>query len=304
VHRSGTTHLQNLLALDQDSVCARTHHVLNPHGFLVTGWLLIPFIKAFSPWKRPMDAVSFGIFSPNEEEYAIANSSGLSPDWAVRLPREIERYERMTFPDTWSDRERRRWRRSMRLFVRKLALFGKRPLLKNPYNTARVGELAAMYPGAKFVHIHRDPYRVYRSNMHLAQEGHTFFQLQDPLPEDNYASRFLENYRRMESAFYRDADTLDESCVIDVRYEDLDLAPEETIRKIYERFGIGLSRRYEQRLSRYLDSVASYKKNTFTETPTEVAEKIRETLEPLFVRWERDPRTGQIVEAAREAVET
>ncbi|MFG0257497.1 MAG: sulfotransferase family protein [Phycisphaerales bacterium JB043] len=303
VHRSGTTHLQNLMALDHESVCARTYHVINPHGFLTTGWLLVPFIKAFSPWKRPMDAVAFGIFSPNEEEYAIANSCGVSPDWAVRLPRQIERYDRLTYPSEWSPGQRRRWRWHMRLFVRKLGIFGRRPLLKNPYNTARVGELAEMYPDARFVHIHRDPYRVYRSNMHLAREGHTLFQLQDTLADDTYASRFLINYRRMEESFYQDAEDLDEGRVVDVRYEDLDGDPEGTIRAIYSRLGITMSRRYEQRLGAYLRGIGTYKKNTFTDLTEETAATIRDTLEPLFSRWERDPSTGQPqVHAGRDEV--
>jgi hypothetical protein len=292
VHRSGTTHLQNLMSLDHESVCSRTYHVINPHGFLTTGWLLVPFIKAFSPWKRPMDAVAFGIFSPNEEEYAVANACGVSPDWAVRLPRQIERYDRLTYPDEWTPAQRSRWRWHMGLFIRKLAIFGRRPLLKNPYNTARVAELAQMYPEARFVHIHRDPYRVYRSNMHLAREGHTLFQMQDTLGDDNYASRFLANYRRMEETFYRDAGTLEPNRVVDVRYEDLDEDPEGTIRDIYERLGVHMSRRYELRLAQYLESLGAYKKNTFKELPEETARAIREAVGPLFESWRRDPQTG------------
>jgi hypothetical protein len=290
VHRSGTTHLQNLLALDPQFACARTFQVINPFGFLVTGWLIVPFLKAFSPWKRPMDSVAFGVFSPNEEEYAIANASGLSPDWAVRLPREIDRYERFTFPDQMTERERARWKRVMDRFVRKLVAFRRRrrPLLKNPYNTARVGLLRELYPDARFVHIHRDPYRVYRSNMHMASAGHTLFQVQEPLEGANYATRFLDNYARMEEAYYRDADACPDGSVVEVRFEDLDADALGTVRAVYEALGLEYTDAFDAKLRAYLDSIAGYRKNTFKPVDEPVRVAVNERLGDLFERWGRE----------------
>jgi len=291
VHRSGTTHLQNLLALDPQFACARTFQVINPFGFLVTGWLLVPILKGFSPWTRPMDSVAFGVFSPNEEEYAIANASGLSPDWAVRLPREIDRYERFTYPDRWTSRERARWKRVMDRFVRKLVVFRRRrrPLLKNPYNTARVALLRELYPGARFVHIHRDPHRVYLSNMRMARLGHTLFQMQDPIEGNDYQSRFLDNYAQMERAYYRDADALPEGASVEVRYEDLDADAIGEVRRIYAALGLAYSEDYDARLRAYLGAVAGYRKNTFKPLEESVRALVNDTLADLFPRWGREP---------------
>lgn len=290
VHRSGTTHLQNLLSLDPSLACARTFQVINPCGFLTTGWILVPFLKAFSPWKRPMDAVAFGVFSPNEDEYAIANASGLSPDWAVRLPREIDRYERLTYPERMTDRERARWQREMSRFVRKLVAFRRhrRPLLKNPYNTARAAALQEIFPDARFVHIHRDPYRVYRSNMHLAREGHTLFQLQDPLPDRNYATEFLKNYHDMEAAFYRDVEAIPANRVVEVRFEDLDEDPKRVIRDLYDALELPYSTEFDKRLDAYLASVAGYRKNVFKPLDPSIVEQVNSAVGPLFARWNRE----------------
>jgi len=290
VHRSGTTHLQNLLALDPQFACARTFQVINPFGFLVSGWLVVPFLKAFSPWKRPMDSVAFGVFSPNEEEYAIANASGLSPDWAVRLPREIGRYERFTYPEKMTDRERARWKRIMGRFVRKLVAFRRRrrPLLKNPYNTARVAILRELYPNARFVHIHRDPYRVYRSNMHMARAGHTLFQLQDPLDNANYATRFLENYAQMERAYYRDAADCPEGSTVEVRFEDLERDAIGEVRRIYDALGLEYTDAFDARLRAYLESIAGYRKNTFRPVDEGVRVEVNERLGELFDKWGRE----------------
>jgi hypothetical protein len=40
-------------------------------------------------------------------------------------------------------------------------------LIKNPAHSARIGELRRLFPGAKFVHIHRDPVEVIASTRKL-----------------------------------------------------------------------------------------------------------------------------------------
>ncbi len=290
VHRSGTTHLQNLLALDPSLVAARTRHVINPHGFLTTGWLLAPILAAFAPWKRPMDAVKFGLNTPNEEEYALANMSGLSPDWAIRLPRRRDHYERYMFEEGFTPEERRRWARFYRLFVRKITLFSRRaPLMKNPYNTARVGMLADLFPGARFVHIHRDPYAVHRSNLHLAATAHPLFQLQDERQGAGYADRFLDHYRAMEQRYYRDAARLAPGRAVDVRFENLEADPIEEIRRIYDALDLPFTARHETRLRAYLAELAGYRKNRFRPVDPETRDRVRAALAPLFPQWGRDP---------------
>src|SRR5690606_38249651 len=63
VHRSGTTHLHNLLSLDERFCTPRSYQVFNPHGFL-TGWLTTLALGPFLTWRRPMDSVQFTLFSP------------------------------------------------------------------------------------------------------------------------------------------------------------------------------------------------------------------------------------------------
>jgi len=286
VHRSGTTHLQNLLALDPSMITARTHHVINPVGCVFTGWLLAPFIAAFSPWQRPMDAVKFGLMTPNEEEYGIANSSGLSPDWAVRLPRQVQRYERFAYPDKMTEAERRRWRRVYRAFLKRLTFWRRaRPVLKSPWNTGRVAALREAFPEARFIHIRRDPYTVFRSNRKMAADAHCLFQLQDPPQGDAYIDRFLDNYRTMEEAYYRDADSLPAGAAVDVRFEDLERDPIGVVRSIYDDLGLEYSSEFDQRLRSYLDSLKDYRKNVYKPLPESERRLVESKLAPLMERW-------------------
>ncbi len=286
VHRSGTTHLHNLLALDPQLVAPLAYQIMNPHGFLSTGWLWVPLFGAFSPWQRPMDSVRFHIFSPNEEEFALSGMTRLSPYWALTFPRQVAYYDRYIHPADFSPRELAAWQRCYQTFVRKLTAWTRRrPVLKNPHNTARVSALRQMYPGAKFIHLHRDPTAVYRSNLHMAREGHCVHQLQDPDADDNYSTRFLANYRAMEEAYYEQTRDLPPNQVVEVRYEDLDRDPLGTLARIYGQLELDLSPEFRRRLERYLGSVADYQKNRFRPMPEEQARLLNAEVGSLFDRW-------------------
>jgi hypothetical protein len=286
VHRSGTTHLHNLLALDPQFCTPRAYHILNPIGFLFSGWLVAPVAGAFMPWKRPMDAVRFHLFAPQEDEFVMTGVSRLSPYWGMTFPTQWPQYDRYIFPDKMTDGEQAAWRRHYTTFVKKLTLFsGKQPLLKNPYNTARVGLLRRMYPRARFVHIYRDPETVYRSNMHLAREGHVLNQLQDPVEQLSYSARFLGNYQAMEAAFYRDISNAGDGTVVEVRFEDLERSPMTQLKEIYDDLGLRWTEAYEQRLRQYLGGLAGYKKNRHEPLPEFERRLIRGVMQDFLYQW-------------------
>lgn len=289
MHRSGTTHLHNLLALDGQFVCPRTYQIMNPVGCLFSGWLVTPLLGAFLPPQRPMDGVRFHVFSPQEEEFALANSTRLSPYWSMTFPRRGRAYDRYILPEGFSAREVRAWKKHYLLFLKKLVFWsGRRPVLKNPFNTGRVALLSELFPQAKFIHIHRHPYAVYRSNMHLAQEGHCLAQLQDPEEQSSYSVRFLDNYRAMETAYYDQVDQLPSGQAAEVCFETLERDPIGEIQRLYRHLGLRYDRQFHERLKRYLASVADYQKNRFDPLPEDVQRQIHRKLRPLFDRWGYD----------------
>ena len=286
VHRSGTTHLHNLISQDPQFVSPTSWQVMNPHGFLFSGWLLRPIFAIFAPWKRPMDAVRFGLSAPAEEEFAIANMSGLSPDWSFRLPQLAAHYDRYAYPDQMTDVDRRRWNKLHGRFLRTLTLLNrKRPLLKSPHNTGRLALLADLYPGARFIHIRRNPQDVHRSNLHIARTAHVLFQLQDPHANETYADRFPENYRMMEDRFYRDADARDWSGVVEVRYEDLAADPLGVVRRLYESLDLPWTLAYKNRLNAYIERLGVYQPNRHHTLGDEDRCALETALGPLLERW-------------------
>lgn len=302
VHRSGTTHLHNLMALDEQFVTPRAYQIMNPVGFLFSGWLLTPLLGAFSPWKRPMDSVRFHIFAPNEEEFALAGLSRLSPYWGLTFPRQAIDYDRFIFPEDFTPAELKSWKRHYLTFLRKLTLWsGKRPLLKNPHNTARVGALLEMFPQARLVHIFRHPHAVYRSNLHMAREGHCVHQLQDPDEQCNYSTRFLDNYAAMESSYYRHTAGLPAAQAVDVAYERLDRDPIGSIREIYRELNLDFTPQFEGRLRAYLETVKDYEKNRFRPMPLAEQQLVYGKLSSLFARWGYPAPTAEEQPAPRAA---
>jgi hypothetical protein len=231
--------------------------------------------------------VRFHLFSANEDEYAVTNACRLSPYWGITFPRHWPEYDRYIDVDALPERERRRREHVYMLFIRKLTVFSRRrPVLKNPYNTARLALLHRLFPDAKFVHIRRHPFNVYRSNLHLMREGHVLGQLQDP-PEDetSYEARFLDNYRAMEAAYVRDRDATPDAAISEIAFEDLEQDPKAVMRRIYDELGLDFSAAYEKKLDAYLAKISGYRKNTHPAVPERVRSAVLQQLSPLMERW-------------------
>jgi hypothetical protein len=286
VHRSGTTHLHNLLALDPNLVAPRHYQVLNPAGALLCGWPLMGLLTAFLPWRRPMDNMPLHVLSPGEEEFAIANLCQVSPYWGWVFPRQAATYDRYLFADRFTPREARIWKRAYRGFLGKLVLWsGRRPVLKNPCNTGRLDLLLEMFPEARIVHIHRHPHDVYRSNLHFAREGQCLFRLQDAVEGQAYADRFLSRYAAMETECYRVAERLPPNRFLDVRFEDLERDPLGEIRRIYAHLELEFTSQFGARLESYLRSIADYRKNRFAPLDEPTRREIERHVGSLMRRW-------------------
>jgi len=278
--------MHNMLALDPQFKTTRTCHIINPSGFLSFGWLTTPLLGPFMTWTRPMDRVRIHIFAPQEEEFAIAGMSRLSPYWSMTFPRRVGKHDRYIFPDRLPEKQYAAWRRVYSLFVRKLTFASrKEPLLKSPYNTGRVAVLRKLFPEAKFIHICRHPYAVYKSNRHMARNGFVVFQLHDPDADDCFETRFLDNYRELEEAFERDAASLPSGDVSRVRFEDMESDPIAQIQRLYAELGLEYSPHFHRRLVRYLESVSDYKKNSLAELPESTRREIDAAMGEFMDRW-------------------
>ena len=194
--------MHNLLAVDERFAYPSNFDVLYPHTFLSTERFAARMLGFFFTRRRPMDNIEWTIRSPQEDEFALLLLCGKSPCLSWVFPRQREHYDRyLTFRDVELN-EIEQWKRAVRWYVKKLTLKYKRPLvLKSPPHTARIRLLLDLFPDAKFVHIHRDPYAVFPSTRHTFFVNIGLHRLQ-PADLVNLNEQILERYCEMYDAFF------------------------------------------------------------------------------------------------------
>jgi Sulfotransferase family len=126
-------------------------------------------------------------------------------------------------------------------------------VLKSPGHLWSLGALLAEYPDARVVMTHRDPRRVLASLASLVATLRSLAS-EDVDPGEigaDWAERLADGLRR--AIDVRDSGALPLDRVVDVHYRELVGREIETVRWIYERFGLELSAPAEERMLRYLE---------------------------------------------------
>src|SRR5262249_32346186 len=154
--------------------------------------------------RRYQDQMVLGVGVPSEDEFATCTMTGFSPYMGWCFPDEIAVYDRyLTFRDV-PEAEFVRWAGALTAFLKKLTVRHGRPLvLKSPPHSARIRRLLGLFPDARFVHIHRDPYLVFRSTRHMIRALQPFYHLREgPLHDGD--DRILSVYTEMYDAYFEE----------------------------------------------------------------------------------------------------
>lgn len=238
--RQGTTHLHNLLSLDPALTSPTTWEVMNPDHFRLTRAVLPRLLRPLLPPVRPQDAMELGFELPQEEEYAIALTSLVSPHFALVFPRTGDRYlTHLTLRRAPAD-DVARWKAAMLQFARRHAAADPRPLLlKSPPHTGRIRLLLELFPDARFVHIHRDPYTVFASMRRLVDTTASFQHLQvPPQDQDGIDARILSMYTDLYDAWFEDRGRIPAGRLVEIAFTELETDAVGTLRRVYDGLGM------------------------------------------------------------------
>jgi hypothetical protein len=252
--RSGTTFLHNLMSRDPAFCFPSIVDVLRPFDFYPNPLEFISrrIILRVLPQVRPMDGVRLDAQSPQEEEIALAAMGAASFFNCFYFPQQMTKVfaEEVLLADGEHERA---WREALSYFLAKLAALhpGRRLLLKNPANSARITQLRALFPGAKFIHIHRHPLEVFHSTRRLYRSMLPLLALQD------YSSVDLDNhilwtYPELMSRLLDALDGLPSGHATAVRYDQLAADPVGTVAGIYRDLNLGDFGRVQPALERYV----------------------------------------------------
>ena len=285
IWRSGTTHLHNLLALDRRLAFPNVFEAWFPHCFLSTQWLAKLLFRRVVA-RRPQDNMRYTLDSPDEDEHALATICGRSPRLSLVFPRRMDFYERyLTFRNV-PQADLRRWQQALVGFYRKLTFKYDRPLVvKSPLHTARIKLLLDLFPDARFVHVHRNPYEIYQSGMHTILRVQPVWALQRPDTPGAIEHWVLNNYKEAYDAFFDERPLVPAGRFHELGFAALQADPLGELRKTYEALGLPDFAETEPAVRGYIDSIAGYKKNKYADLPDEVRQKVAGFWSRSFTEW-------------------
>ena len=282
--RSGTTLLHEMLMLDERFCCPSTYQCFAPGHFLLTETFLTTALAWIMPSKRPMDNVAAGWHRPQEDEFALVNMGAASPYRRMAFPNTIPAEPTALDLETLSAEELKQWKDLLRRFIAMLAIRdARRPILKSPTHTARMGVLASMFPEAKFLHIVRDPFVVFPSTKRLWNSLHHVQSMQID-SEKNAEEYVFKCFDTMYSAFERDRNHLNAEQLHEIHYEELVTNPVSSMERAYEKLSLGGFDKVRTAFEEQAESMKGYTTNTYQHDARIVSE-ISERWQPFIQRY-------------------
>jgi len=226
---------------------------------------------------RLIDNIPLAFDAPQEDEFALAT---LSPDsfvHAFSLPRQALRiFAKSVLFEGLSEADRSEWAAGYLTLLRKVTLAngGRRLVVKNCGHSARIETLLELFPDAKFIHIHRNPYDVFLSTRHMHRTVIPRSQLQRIVPA-KVEENVLRVYEQLMRRYLADRSGISDANLVEIRFEDLERAPLDELRRIYDHLNLPGFMTAEPAFRQYLESVSGYRKNAY-ELDADVVAKVNE----------------------------
>jgi hypothetical protein len=162
----------------------------------------------------------------------------------------------------------------MIMLLKRITFLRNRPvLLKSPTHTARIKVLLNLFPQAKFIHIIRNPYDVFASNLKLWRDIYSHKFLQKPTQAE-IAQIILSTYERMYKVYHKEKSLIPQGHLVEITYEALEKDPLACLNTIYDQLELSDFDTFSIRAKAYLSRIKGYKKNEFR-IPEEVKKIVR-----------------------------
>ena len=274
--RSGTTHLHNLLCQDPTFGYLTMYQAMAPDCSLVGDPWLRQLLSLVMPARRPMDEMDWPLDAPQEEEIALGKVLPWSFYNQFLFPRRArELFDKYVLFSGAAPNDIDEWKRQYLRILKVASLHagGKRLVLKNPVNTARLGLLFEMFNSAQFIHIHRDPYEVFSSTRNLHRKILAFSALQR-VSHSELDETVLHLYEAMMRHYFEEKERIPRHQLIDVRYDELVQRPLEVMEKLYAQLGYDHFEQARPRIEAYLQGLRGYQKNRFSALTREETARI------------------------------
>lgn len=291
--RSGTSFLQYLLCQDPQFGFMNKFQVVFPDIFLYSEPFLKPIIskipKTFNIARDAQNmSINLELDSPSEIEIALTTMiSPASLHWGHIFPEDSDQYFRKyLFFERADESEIEQWRVDYHYLIKKISLksAGRQVLIKSPGNTCRMDKLLELYPQARFIFIHRNPYDVFYSNKKL------WSTLLDNLALQDFSNRQMEEeivrvYKKLMKGYLRQRKSVPEKQLAEIRFEHFIGEPVKELAKVYEKLNLDGFEQARAKFHRFLESKAEGKSGSY-KYEERVIKQLNEEWGFAFKEWQ------------------
>jgi omega-hydroxy-beta-dihydromenaquinone-9 sulfotransferase len=238
-YRSGTSYLHQCLVQDDRFGYHTNFQMVLPEIMLTSEKALLPVFEAACRLFKLTDSVHRVPLSfrfPGEEDATMTTFLDRGgAQWGYFLPQMMsEQFQKYVLFQNISADEMERWKRAFVFLLKKISLASheKQLVLKSPPNTARIKFLLSLFPNAKFIFIHRNPYDVYASNKRFWAVVQKQYALKNVWSHD-VRSIILYTYSEIMQRYLEEKKIVPPNRLVELAYDDFVQSPVESLRTAY-----------------------------------------------------------------------
>jgi len=289
-YRSGTSYLHQFLIQDDRFGYHSNFQMILPEIMLSTEKILAPvfdFVCRAFGLRDSVHRLPLSFRFPGEED--VAMTTFLNPrgaQWGFFFPKKMNEYfQKYVLFENIPTSEFERWKQGFVFVLKKISLANqnKQLVLKSPPNTARIKLLLSLFPAAKFILIHRNPYEVYASNKRFWKVTQDIYALGETRSLDVNSS-ILDTYSKTMHRYLADKDLIPHGQLMELAYEDFIKSPLASIRSAYEKLNLNEFSYCENKMT----SFAELQKKFIAldhKLPPDERQTVSEKLEPFISHW-------------------
>jgi len=270
--RSGTSFLQYMLSNDPQFGYMNKFQVVFPDLYLYSESFLKSMVERIPQTLNIIrDAqnisVNLDLDSPSEIEIALTcMMSPASLHWGHIFPKNAwEYFNKYLFLETASKKEIQQWEQDYHYLIKKIELKndGKQVLIKSPGNTSRIEKLLELYPNARFIYIHRNPYDVFYSSLKL------WNTLLDNLAVQNFTKPQIEliiirTYKKLMAEYIKQKNLVPEGQLAEIEFKNFTSNPVKELFTVYERLQLDGFAKAEPYFHNFLENKTKANSSSYT----------------------------------------
>ena len=207
--------------------------------------------------------------------------------WGYFFPAKMKEYfQKYVLFENISQRIFNEWKRDYLFLLKKISFANKgKPLvLKSPPNTARIKFILSIFPNAKFVLIHRDPFEVFASNKRFLKITNWLYAI-GTTKSMNVNTTITYTYAKTMQRYILEKHLIPNGQLIEIAYTDFIENPTQCIKKLYETLDLHEFSYCEKEMIEFEKGQESFKRLKH-ELSTEEKHLVSKELELIIQHWD------------------